>query len=90
MATRLVLSKEDPLQTDFLTFGNNVLYTSETINYPQPMYGSKAMTTVTRRDPIGGIWQVGTIEWPANPEERPRVTVGTSPVELTRTGLYTS
>lgn len=90
MATRLILSREDPLQTDFLIADNNVLYTSETINYARPLHGSKAMTTVTRRDSIGSTWQVGVIEWPANPDERPRVIIGTRSVEMTKTGLYTS
>ncbi|KAL4065124.1 hypothetical protein V8B97DRAFT_2022276 [Scleroderma yunnanense] len=90
MTTRLILSTRDPLQTDFLTVGNKALYTSETVNYPQPQHGNKALTTVTRKDSVGGTLQVGIIEWPANPEERPRVFIGTRSVKLTKTGLYTS
>jgi len=90
MTTRLIVSKENPLQTDFLITNNNVLYTSETINHSQPLHGSKAMTTATRRGATGGTWQIGVIEWPANPDERPRVIIGTRSVEMTKTGLYTA
>ncbi|KAG6331087.1 hypothetical protein ID866_8001 [Astraeus odoratus] len=87
---RLILSKKNPLQTDFLTTENKVLYTSETIHHTPALHGSKAMTTVTRRDHVGDLFQVGVIEWPANPDERPRVYVRTRYVEMTRTGLYTA
>ncbi|KAI6012044.1 hypothetical protein EDC04DRAFT_2609615 [Pisolithus marmoratus] len=87
---KLILSRGDPLQTDFLTTDNRVSYTSETFTYPRPLHGSRATTTVTRRDPVGGLLQVGVIEWPANPDDRPQVVIGTRSVEMTKTGLYTS
>ncbi|KAI6111287.1 hypothetical protein F5141DRAFT_775286 [Pisolithus sp. B1] len=87
---KLILSRGDPLQTDFLAADNKVMYTSDTITYPRALYGSRATTTITRRDPVGGLLQVGVIEWPANPHDRPKVVIGTKSVEMTKTGLYTS
>ncbi|KIJ63383.1 hypothetical protein HYDPIDRAFT_92594 [Hydnomerulius pinastri MD-312] len=90
MTFRLVLSKKDPLHTDFLDTEGAVLYTSDTVYHLRPLYGSRATTTVTRKDPVGERWQVGVIEWPVNYKARPQVVVGTRSVEMTKTGLYTS
>ncbi|KAF9228977.1 hypothetical protein BS17DRAFT_772835 [Gyrodon lividus] len=89
------MSRNDPLQTDFFVAGeDNVLYTSDTVWYQGSLYGSRATTTVTRKDPAGECLQVGVIEWPvrvsANPKDRPQIFVGTRSVEMTKTGLYTS
>ncbi|KAI5990891.1 hypothetical protein EDD15DRAFT_2169717 [Pisolithus albus] len=86
---KLTLSRGDPLQTDFLAT-DKVLYTSDTITYSLALHGSRAKTTVTRRDAIGGSIQVGFIEWPANHHDRPRVVIRTRSVKMTKTGLYTS
>lgn len=88
MTLRLLLSKKDPLQSDFLD-SNKVLYTSNTI-YHGRFHGQRATTTVTRRDSFGNITQAGTIEWPATPNDRPRVLIRTRMVEMIKTGLYTS
>ncbi|KAI6009603.1 hypothetical protein F5J12DRAFT_782109 [Pisolithus orientalis] len=60
---KLILSRGDPLQTDFLSTENRVLYTSETITYARPLHGSRATTTVTRRDPVGGLLQAPGGRW---------------------------
>ncbi|KAH7890129.1 hypothetical protein F5I97DRAFT_641978 [Phlebopus sp. FC_14] len=89
MTLRLVLSKNDPLQTHFRLDGHT-LYTSDTVYHSRPFHGSKATTTVTRKDSSGDTLQVGVIEWPYNPNARPQVVVGTRSVEMIKTGLYTS
>ena len=43
-----------------------------------------------RRNVLGDRLQVGMIEWPANPNDRPAVVVGSKTVEMIKTGLYTS
>ncbi|KIK77304.1 hypothetical protein PAXRUDRAFT_835034 [Paxillus rubicundulus Ve08.2h10] len=85
------MSRDDPLQTDFFIAGQEkVLYTSHTVWYQRP-HGTKATTTITREDRAGERLQVGVIEWPVSSRQsRPQIFVGTRPVEMTRTGLYTS
>lgn len=86
----MTLSRGDPLRTDFLFTDNKVLYTSDTTTYSPASYGRRAKTTITRRDPVGGLLEIGVIEWPADPHDRPRVVIRTRSVEMTKTGLYTS
>lgn len=87
---KLTLSRGDPLRTDFLFTDNKVLYTSDTTTYSPASYGRRAKTTITRRDPVGRLLEIGVIEWPADPHDRPRVVIRTRSVEMTKTGLYTS
>ncbi|KAI6017590.1 heterokaryon incompatibility protein-domain-containing protein [Pisolithus microcarpus] len=90
LTLKLTLSRGDPLRTDFLFTDNKVLYTSDTTTYSPASYGRRAKTTITRRDPVGGLLEIGVIEWPADPHDRPRVVIRTRSVEMTKTGLYTS
>ncbi|KAH7906557.1 hypothetical protein BJ138DRAFT_1162358 [Hygrophoropsis aurantiaca] len=94
---KLTMSKNDPLNTNILTSESKIIYTIETILHHRPSWGSKRSTTVTRGNIGGGNigggdsrLQVGVIEWPANPADRPSVIVGTRSVEMTKTGLYTA
>ncbi|KAI5987972.1 hypothetical protein EDC04DRAFT_3149160 [Pisolithus marmoratus] len=65
-------SRGDTSKTDFLTTANRVSYISETFTY----LPTKGTITLTRRDPVGGLLQVGVIERPANPDDRPQNKIG--------------
>lgn len=85
---RLSLAKNDPLQTTFSCPERAIHYTSDTVTRNQPFCGSKATTTV-RKNVVGESLHVGIIEWPANPNDRPAVVMGSRTIEMIRTGLYT-
>lgn len=89
MTLRLSLAKNDPLQTTFSCPERAIHYTSDTVTRNQPFCGSKATTTV-RKIVAGESLHVGIIEWPANPNDRPAVVVGSRTIEMIKTGLYTS
>ncbi|KAG0701588.1 hypothetical protein DFH29DRAFT_806082 [Suillus ampliporus] len=90
MTLRLSLAKNDPLQTTFFCPERVLHYTSDTVTRNEPFCGSTATTTVVRRTPRGELLHVGIIEWPANPNDRPSVVVGSRTIEMIKTGLYTS
>ncbi|KAG1778360.1 hypothetical protein EV702DRAFT_1196358 [Suillus placidus] len=87
MTLRLSLAKNDPLQTTFSCPERAIHYTSDTVTRNEPF--CKATTTV-RKNVVGESLHVGIIEWPANPNDRPAVVVGSRTIEMTKTGLYTS
>jgi hypothetical protein len=89
MTLRLSLAKNDPLQTTFSCPERAIHYASDTVTLNQPFCGSKATTTV-RKNVVGKSLHVGIIEWPANPNDRPAVVVGSRTIEMIKTGLYTS
>ncbi|KAG1865404.1 hypothetical protein F4604DRAFT_1002326 [Suillus subluteus] len=89
MTLRLSLAKNDPLQTTFSCPEHAIHYTSDTVTRNRPFCGSKATTTV-RKNVVGQSLHVGIIDWPANPNDRPAVMVGSRRIEMTKTGLYTS
>ncbi|KAJ8595838.1 hypothetical protein M405DRAFT_806445 [Rhizopogon salebrosus TDB-379] len=88
MTLIISLAKNDPLQTTFFCQERGIHYTSDTV--PRDGAGSKATTTVVRRNVLGDSHHVGIIEWPANLHDRPAVVVGSRTVEMIKTGLYTS
>ncbi|KAG2360363.1 hypothetical protein BDR07DRAFT_1452007 [Suillus spraguei] len=88
MTLRLSLAKNDPLQTTFSCPERAIHYTSDTVTRNRPFCGSKATTTV-RKNVVGESLHVGIIEWPANPNDRPAVVVGSRTIEMIKTGLYT-
>ncbi|OAX37507.1 hypothetical protein K503DRAFT_719662 [Rhizopogon vinicolor AM-OR11-026] len=90
MTLRIALAKNDPLQTTFSCPERAIHYASDTVTRDKAVSGSTATTTVVRRNVLGDSDHVGIIEWPANPNDRPAVVVGSKTVEMIQTGLYTS
>ncbi|KAG1749525.1 hypothetical protein EDB19DRAFT_1680667 [Suillus lakei] len=89
MTLRLSLAKNDPLQTTFFCTERAIHYTSDTVTLNKPFTGDRATTTV-RKNVVGESLHVGIIGWPANPNDRPPMLVGSRKIEMIKTGLYTS
>ncbi|KAG1900077.1 uncharacterized protein F5891DRAFT_1035962 [Suillus fuscotomentosus] len=91
MTLRLSLAKNDPLQTTFSCPERAIHYTSDTVTRNRPFLqgGSKATTTIWKHV-VGESIHVGIIEWPANPNDRPTVVVGSRTIEMIKMGLFTS
>lgn len=97
MTSKLVMTKKDPRHTSFVLVGDGKVsasrlpvYSSDTKHYARPRNGSRATTTITRTDPNGDRFQVGLIDWPVHPQDRPPLVIGTRTVKMTKSGIFTS
>lgn len=96
MTFRLVVTKKDPRQSDFVLAGERPVgptyytYTSETSRYASPRSGVQSTTTITRTDQKGDRFQAGIIDWPILRHHRAHIVVGTRTVHMSKSGIYTS